>query len=175
MAMELLKSLYGLRQSRTNWWGTIHEHLVKIGFKRLKSDPCVYIYSKCRVIVILTLYVDGILLPRNNAVMLEPVKLKPMGRFSMMGTGEVSLALGMDVTRDREKGTVTIAQDGYTKFLLERYGMEDCNPTYTPGVGRELFLNQPEEKLLDKEDKQHFQVITGSVMFLGQATRYDVL
>ena len=108
MVMELLKSLCGLRQSRTNWWGTIHEHLVKIGFKRLKSDPCVYIYSKCRVIVILTLYVDGILLPRNNAVMLEPIKLKPMGRFSMMGTGEVSLALGMDVTRDRAKGTVTI-------------------------------------------------------------------
>ena len=53
--------------------------------------------------------------------------------------------------------------------------MEDCNPTYKPGVGRKLFLNQPEEKLLDKEDKQHFQVITGSVMLLGQATRYDVL
>ena len=33
-----LKSLYGLRQSLTNWWNMIDKHLIEIGFKRLKSD-----------------------------------------------------------------------------------------------------------------------------------------
>ena len=90
--------------------------------------------------------------------------------------GEVSLVLGMGVTRDREKGTMTITQDNYTKSLLERYGMGNCNPTYTSGVGGELSLDQPEEKLLSKEEKQHFlQAITGSVMYPGQVTRYDIL
>ena len=41
MVMRLLKSLYGLRQSPRCWYGTFDEHVVEIGFKSLKSDPCV--------------------------------------------------------------------------------------------------------------------------------------
>ena len=66
MVMRLLKSLYILRQSPTNWWNTIDEHLVEIGFKSLKSDPCVYTYSEGSD-VILALYVDDILLLRNTS------------------------------------------------------------------------------------------------------------
>ena len=93
----------------------------------------------------------------------------------MTDMGDVSLVLGMGVTRDREKGIVTITQEKYTKSLLERYGMASCNSTYTPGVGKELSLDQAEEKLLGKEEKQRFQAITGSVMYLRRMTRYDIL
>ena len=46
------------------------------------------------------------------------------------------LVLEMEVTRDRTKGTVTITQENYVKSLVERYGMGNCNPAYTPGVGK---------------------------------------
>ena len=61
MVMRVLKSLYGFRPSPTNWWNIIDEHLVKIGFKSLKSDPCVYTYSEGSDNIILTLYVDDVL------------------------------------------------------------------------------------------------------------------
>ena len=80
----------------------------------------------------------------------------------------------MGVTRDRGEGTVTITQDNYTKSLLERYGMGNCNLRYTPGVGSDLFLDKPEEKLLNKEDTQRFQAIMDSVMYLGLVVRYDI-
>ena len=35
-------------------------------------------------------------------------------------------------------------------------------------------LDQPDENLLNKEGKRRFQAITGSVMYLGQVTRYDI-
>ena len=89
-----------------------------------------------------------------------------MGRFSMTDIRDVSLVLGMEATRDRTKETVTIAQKNCVKSLLERYGMGNCNPAYTPGAGKELSLDQPEETILDKEDKRRFQTITGSVMYL---------
>ena len=92
----------------------------------------------------------------------------------MTDMGDVSLVLGMEVTRDRTKGTVTITQENYVKSLLERYGMGNCNPAHTPGVGKKLSLDQPEENLLNKKDKRRFQAITGSVMCLGQVTRYDI-
>ena len=54
----------------------------------------------------------------------------------MTGMGDVSLVLGMEVTRDRTKVTVTITQENNVKSLLERYGMGNCNPAHTPGVGK---------------------------------------
>ena len=69
---------------------------------------------------------------------------------------------------------MTTTQDNYTKSLLERYGMRNCNFRYTPSVGSDLFLDQPEEKLLNKKDKQRFQATTDSVMYLGLVVRYDI-
>ena len=107
--------------------------------------------------------------------MLERIKQKLMSRFSMTDMGDVSLVLGMRVTRNRTKGTVTITQDDCTKSLLERYGMASCNTACTPSVGKELSLDQPEGEILSKEEKQRFQAINGSVRYLGQVTRYDIL
>ena len=118
LVMRPLKILYGLRQSPANWWNMINKHLVEIDFKRLKSGPCVYTYSECGAIYILTLYVDDVLLLEKYILVLTRIKQKLVSRFSMTDMGDVSLVLGMDVTRDREKGTVTINQEKYTKSLL---------------------------------------------------------
>ena len=132
--MRLFKRLYGLRQSPTNWWNTIGKHRVETGFKSLKSDPCIYTYSECGAIKIPTLYVNDVL--EKIVLMLRRIKQELMSRFSMTDTGDVPLVLGMGVTRDREKGKVTITQEKYTKSLLERYGMASSNSTCTPGVGK---------------------------------------
>ena len=174
VVMRLLKSLYGLQQSPRCWYGTVDEHVVEIGFKSLKSDPCVYIYSEGGAIYVLTIYVDDILLLGIDRKVLERIKRKLMGRFSITDMGDVSLIFGMEVTRDRTKGTVTITQENYMKSLLERYGMGNCNPAHTLGVGQELSLDQPDENRLNKEDKRRLQAITGSVICLGQVTRYDI-
>ena len=89
--------------------------------------------------------------------------------------GDVSLVLGMQVTRDRKKGTLTISQEDYTKSILARFGMENCKPSSIPGTGSELSTEQPAETLLNKEQTQRYQAITGSVMYLAQITRYDVM
>ena len=62
VVMRSLTILYGFRQSPTTCWNTIGKHLVEIGFKSLKSDPCVCTYSQSGAIYILTLYVDEVLL-----------------------------------------------------------------------------------------------------------------
>ena len=76
----------------------------------------------------------------------------------------------MSVTLDPEKGVITISQKDYTEDVVQRCGMEGCNPAYTPGVGLGLPLNQPEEKLLNKEEKMYYQAITETVMHRGRTT-----
>ena len=59
----------------------------------------------------------------------------------MTGMGDVSRLLGMNVTRDREEGTITINQKDYTEDIVQRYGIRGCNPAYTPGVRPGLSLD----------------------------------
>ena len=60
-------------------------------------------------------------------------------------------------------GAITISQKDYTEDAIQPYGMEGCNSACTPGVGPELSLNQPEEKLLNEEEKRRYQGNTGAV------------
>ena len=52
--------------------------------------------------------------------------------------------------------------------------MADCKPVSTPGFGQ-LSTNQPEQTLINEEETQRFQAITGSFMYLAQISRYDVM
>ena len=75
------------------------------------------------------------------------------------------------MTPGHERGTLTITQENYTKSILDRFGMDSCYPLSTPGFGSELSVEQPEETLLNAEDKQHYQAITGSAMYSAKITR----
>ena len=141
--MKFKKSLYGLRQSPENWFGTMDDHLSSTGFRSLKSDPCVYEFEYKTGTAILTLYVDDILLLGNNKELLGKLKKQLMDRFEMTDLGDVSKVLGMKVIRDRENGTITIDQNDCTEDILERYGKTNCNVALTPGVKPEISLDQP--------------------------------
>ena len=106
--MKLKKGLYGLRQSPKNWFGTMDDHLSNIGFRSLKSDPCVYVFGDKTGTTTLTLYVDDILLLGNNKHLLGKLKKQLMDRFEMTDLGDVSKVLGMNVTRSLENGTIII-------------------------------------------------------------------
>ena len=98
-----------------------------------------------------------------------------MNCFEMTDFGDVSKVLGMNVTRDRENGTITIDQKNYTEDILERYGMTNCNVAFTPGDGPEISLDQPADRLLDEQGNQQYQSIAGALMYLAQVSRYDIL
>ncbi len=174
MVMKLKRSLYGLSQSPALWYDTIDVALLGIGFTPTSSDPCVYTHGTDDTFAILTLYVDDILISGNNPGVVKRLKKALMDRFAMTDMGEVSLILGMSVTRNYEKGTLTITQKDYVHNILERYGMLDCNSVHTPGYGPELSEEQPEEKLLGSQGVKLYQAIVGSVLYLAQVTRYDI-
>ena len=95
-----------------------------------------------------------------------------MEKFKMTDMGGVSILLGMQITRDREKKTSTISQEQYTKSILKWFGIFNWKPVRDPGLGSELSAEQPEDTLLRKEEIQRYQAITGSAMYLAQILRY---
>ena len=95
--------------------------------------------------------------------------------ISSLEKHSVSRVLGMNVTRDRKEGIITINQKDYTEDIVRRYGVRGCNLAYTPGVGPELSRGQPQENFLNEEGKRRYHSITGTAMYLAQVCRYDIL
>ena len=92
----------------------------------------------------------------------------------MTDMGEVSLILGMEVTRQYKQGTLSISQVDHVNSILERFGMKDCNPVHTPGYGSNISNEQPESSLLDTTGTKLYQAMVGSMLYLTQCTRYDM-
>ena len=65
-------------------------------------------YNHSETIMIITL--DDLLVAASNISGIEDIKRKLMDKFKMSDMGNISLVLGMQVTRDRERGTLTITQ-----------------------------------------------------------------
>jgi len=59
---ELLKTLYGLKQSGREWNKELDDKLKKYGFRCLRSDPCAYIKQEQNDLTIITVWVDDLLL-----------------------------------------------------------------------------------------------------------------
>ena len=88
---------------------------------------------------------------RGDIQLIEKIKRKLMDRFKMTDMGDVSLVLGMQVTRDRRGKTLTISQENCTKPILERFGLADCKPSSTPSFGSEISTKQPAVTLLKRK------------------------
>ena len=146
-----------------------------IGFRPTQSDSCLYTHGSGVTLVILTLYVDDIMVIEKDPTLVEQKKKELKGRFEMTDMEEVSRILGMEVTCIYDEGTLAIKQKVYVDNILERFGMQDANAAHTPpGYGPELSAEQPEDNLLGAEVTKLYQSITGSLLYLAQCTRYDL-
>ena len=107
--------------------------------------------------------------------MLKQLEKKLLHRFDTKCMGDISMVIEMHVTPDREEGTLNISQGHYTMPVLRMYGMRDCKPMYTIEVAPDVPINQVEGNPLTNADTQRYQSIVGSVMYLAQVSRYDIL
>ena len=77
------------------------------------------------------------------------------------------------MTAKKERSPSTIQK--YTEDIVQRFGMKNCNPAFTPGARPERLLNLPENNLLDEESKWRNQSIAGATMYIAQVSWYDTL
>nr|GFA55466.1 retrotransposon protein, putative, Ty1-copia subclass [Tanacetum cinerariifolium] len=99
---KLKRSIYGLKQASRQWNKRFDDEIKKFGFTQNRDEPCVYLKASGSNITFLTLYVDDILIMRNNIPMLQSVK-SYLGRcFAMKDLGEAAYILGIKIYRDRE-------------------------------------------------------------------------
>jgi len=93
MVCRLLHSLYKLKQAFRIWNTQLHEFLIKIGFKWLNADTCLYVNSDLNVII--AIWVDDILIVGKNVSNIAKVKGQLARTFRMKDLRNLTHFLGM--------------------------------------------------------------------------------
>jgi hypothetical protein len=107
---QLMRSLYGLKQSPRQWYKCFDSFLVGHGCSRSNYDSCVY-YRKLSdgSFVYLLLYVDDMLIAAKS--MLEVKRLKSLlgDEFEMEDLGVAKKILGMKINWQRKAGNLYLS------------------------------------------------------------------
>ena len=166
----LKRSIYGLRQASREWNRKIDTWLNESGFCRCKTDHAVYFKREVSFIMIITLYVDDILIIGNDKQKIAEFKSSISNVFKMKDLGPVSHLIGIEIIRNRTSKTITITQRQYLKDVLRKFDMQDCDPIDCLIDPHQTLLNARDEGLAEKE---LYQSAVGSIIYL-LITRPDI-
>ena len=100
---KLKRSIYGLKQASRQWNIKFHQAIQRDGFTMMEEDHCVYLKRSSDGFVILSLYVDDILIAGNSKEMIDTTKKWLSSNFEMKDMGEASYVLGVKIIRDRSR------------------------------------------------------------------------
>ncbi|MCO5559697.1 hypothetical protein L7F22_013298 [Adiantum nelumboides] len=164
---QLLKSLYGLKQSPLQWYRRFHGCMANLGYQRLQSDPNVYTRHATYIFLVLAIYVDDILLLCSSLTALDAAKTELHASFSMTDMGPLHYCLGIQVYQ--ATSTITLSQDVYILSLLKKFNMADCKGMETP-----LSINLKLQPSTGKSQEFPYSNIIGGVRYLVTCTSFDI-
>jgi Reverse transcriptase (RNA-dependent DNA polymerase) len=99
-ACQLLKTLHGLKQSGHKWNIELNIKLEKRGYKRIHSDPCIYIQRTPDGMILITVWVDDLLIFTTSFKSMEIGKCDILESFEVTDLGEPNKMVGIEITRD---------------------------------------------------------------------------
>ena len=174
---RLLKSIYGLKQSSRQWYIHFHNTIILNGFIMIDEDHCVYIKRSMDKFIIMSLYVDDILIAGNSKEHINEIKGWLSSNFEMKDMGEAAYILGVKISRDRSKKLLSLSQESYINKILERFHMQHSKPIDTPiakgeGRSRRMCPKTPQEE--EYMRKVPYTSAVGSLMYAMMCTRPDI-
>ena len=175
--LQLLKGLYRIKQGPWIWALKLHSVLMEIGFERTDCDYSVYIYRCDNVKVILPIHVDNLLIVSNSREAIQKVKSDLASQFKIHDQGPATSILRIKIECNRPNRSISLSQPGYTKSILEQFGMSECNPTHTPmqenyKLLSSMSLDMPERQAEMKAYPYH--ELIGKLLYLAITTRPDI-
>jgi hypothetical protein len=162
--LKLHKALYGLKQAPRAWNEKLDKTLVDLGFKKCPREPAMYRRSK----LIIGVYVDDLIITGPSTTEIGKFKEQMKNLFSMSDLGLLSYYLGIEV-KQLPSG-IFLSQSGYAARILEKSGMEKCNPVQVPMEAR---LHLSKSSTCKQVDSTLYRSIIGSLRYLTH-TRPDI-
>ncbi len=107
----LIKSIYGLKQARQVWNIEFDPAIWRYGFRPLISDPCTYILHQDKHFIIVTVWVDNLLLFAMLESLIEQTKANLEAKWELTDLGKPVKIVGIEIALGDH--SVTISQCHY--------------------------------------------------------------
>ena len=172
--IQILQSIYGLKQTARVWYLLLEEFLGSIGFTPLPSDPSVLTNGKVIIgRIALAVYVDDLLIAGKDETHILHVKELLKARFEVKDLGEVRMVLGIRVRRYGQR--MTLDQSQYAAVILKKF-LDDTSPPYLIPMEHDAVhrLADTWGELLNEERKSRYLQAIGKLMHLCH-TRPDII
>ena len=104
--------------------------MISDGFKINECDKCIYMKNTDKGYVIISLYVDDMLIIGSNIEMIKTTKKMLKSKFDMKDMVVADVILGIKISKTYEG--YTLSQFHYVEKILSKFGKHDDRPAMTP-------------------------------------------
>ncbi|CAI7870214.1 unnamed protein product [Closterium sp. NIES-53] len=170
---SLCRTDYGLRQAPRGWHDTLRTTLAALGFAPSCAVPSLFLRTDTSLPPFYVLvYVDDLVFATTDTEALTLVKLELQKRHTCTDLGELRSYLGLQITRDRARRTITLTQSHMVHQVLLRFGFHFSLPRPTPlSTGHSLSAPPSDEFV---EPIGPYPELVGCLMYLMTCTRPDL-
>ena len=116
-------------------------------------------------------WVDDLVIAGSSLKAIEELKKTLETKFKMDDRGKVDWFLGMQINEDSEK--ITRDQQTYIESVLEKFSMQDSNPSKTPAENNLKLVKAAEVEQL--VDETLHRSLVGSLLYIAKQTRPDIV
>ncbi|CAI7880377.1 unnamed protein product [Closterium sp. NIES-53] len=170
---SLRRPVYGLRQAPREWHDTLRTTLATLGFAPSTADPSLFLRTDTSLPPFYVLVnVDDILFATDDTEALTLVKSELQKRHTCTDLGEMRSYLGLQITRDRARRTITLTQSHMVHQVLQRFGFQFSSPQLTPLSTSHSLSAPPLDESV--EPSGPYPELVGCLMYLMTCTRPDL-
>ncbi|CAI7888359.1 unnamed protein product [Closterium sp. NIES-53] len=170
---SLRRPVYGLRQAPREWHDTLRTTLAALGFAPSTADPSLFLRTDTSLpLFYILVYVDDMVFATADTEALALVKSELQKRHTCTDLGELHSYLGLQITRDRARRTITLTQSHMVQQVLQRFGFTWSSAQANPlATGHSLSAPPSDESV---EPSGPYLELVGCLMYLMTCTRPDL-
>ncbi|CAI7850628.1 unnamed protein product [Closterium sp. NIES-54] len=167
---SLRRPVYGLRQAPREWHGTLRTTLAALGFAPSTADPSLFLrtYPSLPPFYILV-YVDYLVFATADTEALSLVKSELQKRHTCTDLGELRSYLGLQITQDIARRTITLTQSHMVHQVLQRFCFQFSLPQRTPLPTSHSLSAPPSDESV--EPNGQYPELVGCFIYLMTCTR----
>ncbi|CAI7867162.1 unnamed protein product [Closterium sp. NIES-54] len=170
---SLRRPVYGLRQAIREWHDTLRTTLAALGFTPSTTDLSLFLRTDTSLPPFYVLmYVDDLVFATADTEALTLVKSELRKRHTCTDLGEMRSYLGLQITRDRARRTITLTLSHMVHQVLQRFGFQFSSPQPTPLSTSHSLSAPPSDESV--EPSGPYPELVGCLMYLMTCTRPDL-
>jgi hypothetical protein len=174
----MIKGINGCKQGSKLFYEEVKASLQTDGFTMSLYDSCLFIKKRKNESCVIIVWVDDLLIATDSkkCTILDELLDNLRAKYKYKQFANPTLFLGLTITRNRERKTLTLSQEAYFKELLEKFGMQNCNAVCTPiehGKNYTKAGTLSDEEAEFMRDKQ-YRSLACSLMYPSTITRPDI-